>query len=43
VDLPGQINRSRLHYLFDCSDLDAIEDLERKSSAVSGLGGLAPQ
>jgi hypothetical protein len=27
----------------NCSDLDAIEELERRSSEASRLGGLAPQ
>jgi hypothetical protein len=26
----------------DCSDLDAIEELECRRSAISGMGGLAP-
>jgi hypothetical protein len=43
ADLPGQVTRSRRQDLFHCSDLDAIAELERRSSAVSGVGGLAPQ
>jgi hypothetical protein len=41
---PNRVARSRLHDpLGDCSDLDAIEELERRSSAGTGMGGHAPQ
>jgi hypothetical protein len=28
---------------WDCSEVDAIDELERRSGAVSGVGGLALQ
>jgi hypothetical protein len=44
LDRPAQAIRSRRMDLFgDCSCLDAIEELERRSRAVSRLGGLTPQ
>jgi hypothetical protein len=40
-DLPRQVNRSQCQELFeDCSDFDAIEELERRSGTVSGVGGV---